>query len=61
MWATVLRFVTYVLSKAWRFGLKKVTAIANWAKANYVTVYRWIISGVAWDTIIQWISNILGI
>lgn len=60
MWAAVLRFVAWVFTKAWRYGVRKVTAIANWAKANYERVYRWIISGVAYDTIFQWISNILG-
>ena len=60
MWATVLRFVTYVMSKAWSLGWSRAVRVANWAKANYVTVYRWIMSGVAWDTIINWIVNYVG-
>jgi hypothetical protein len=60
MWGTVLRWVAWVLTQAWRWGWGKVTRMANWAKNNYVTVYRWIVSGVAWDTIANWISNIVG-
>lgn len=57
MWATVLRFCAWVLTKAWRFGVGKINAAINWAKANYERVYRWIISGIAWDTILQWIFD----
>lgn len=60
MWSKVLQFAAWVLTKAWRYGWAKVNAIASWAKNNYVRVYNWIISGIAWETILQWISNIIG-
>ncbi len=57
MWAAILRFCAYVVSKTWKYGAKKVKQIVAYAKKNYVKIYRMIISGIAWDTIIQWIIN----
>ena len=56
----VLRFCAYVMSKAWRLGWSRAVRIANWAKANYVRVYRWILEGIAWDQIIEWIIRYVG-
>lgn len=61
MWGTILRFVAWVISKAWSIGVQAAYAVANWAKANYVRVYNWIMAGIAWEVILQWIRNILGI
>ena len=56
-----MRFVAWVISKAWSIGVGVAYAVANWAKANYVRVYNWIMAGIAWEVILQWIRNILGI
>ena len=60
MLAKVLQFCTGVLKQAWRIGLSRAKRVVSWAKNNYKKVYGWIISGVAWDTILGWIIDVVG-
>lgn len=57
----VLRFIAWVLRQAWRWGVSIVRRVASWARSHWRTVYDWIIRGVAWDTIVRWIRERLGI
>jgi hypothetical protein len=59
--AAVLRFIAWVATRAWKYGVSAVRAAANWARANWRTVQRWIEQGVAWGTILEWILKILGL
>jgi hypothetical protein len=57
----VLRFIAWVLTKALKYGLGKVKAVAAWARENWQTVAKWIEQGVAWGTILEWILKLLGL
>lgn len=57
----MLRFVAWVLRQAWRWGASVVAKVADWARKNWRTVYDWIMRGIAWETIVRWIRERLGI
>lgn len=57
----VLRFIAWVLTQAWRYGVAAVNAVVRWARANWKTVQRWLERGVTFGTIVQWILEILGL
>lgn len=57
----VLRFIGWVATQVWRWGVRAVNAVINWARNNWRTVQAWLERGVAWGTIVQWILQILGL
>lgn len=57
----MLAFVAKVLSYAWKYGVKVVTAVANWVKNNWKTVSAWIGRGLGVTTIIDMIIRILNL
>ena len=57
----VLRFVSWVLDQAWRWGSSIVNRVARWARKNWRTVYNWIVRGDGWNVIIGLIRRALGI
>ncbi|MCH1865190.1 hypothetical protein [Nocardioides sp. CFH 31398] len=59
--STVLRFIAWVLGKAWRWGVRTVRAIAAYARRYWRVVWRWIERGVPFVTIAEWIMRSLGI
>jgi len=61
MWSVFLRFIQWCWSVIWRYGYSVISKVVSWAYNNWRTVYDWIIRGIAWDTIIRWIRDRLGI
>jgi len=57
----VLRFIAWLGTQIWRYGLRVVNAIIAWVRANWRRVQHWIESSVAYGTIVQWILDILGL
>lgn len=54
-------FIRWALAQAWRYGSSVVSRVVSWAKSNWRTVYRWILDGIAFTTIFEWIRRKLGI
>lgn len=57
----VLKFIQWVATQVWRWGVSVVNAVINWARKNWKTVQSWIERGVSWGTIVQWIMQALGL
>lgn len=57
----VLKFIGWLLGQVWRWTKKQIDKVVTWARNNWRRVQRWIESGVAYGTIVQWILEILGL
>jgi len=57
----VLRFITWVATQAWRFGINAINAVIAWARNNGKKVLAWLDKGIAFGTIIEWILSLLGL
>ncbi len=54
-------FLRYVAGLVWKYGAQVVGAITGWIQRHWGTVQRWVESGIAWGTIVQWILQALGL
>lgn len=61
MVAIVLRFIAYVATLVWRFGVGVVNAIIAWIRSHAKQIQTWLERGIGYGTIIQWILQALGL
>lgn len=61
MAGAVLRFLAWLATQVWRFGVRVVNAVATWVRKNWKIVLRWLEAGASFLWIVNEVKRLLGL